>query len=791
MSSLSEKPFRFACVLLMLFCILAPVGARSVNSPRVGVVLSGGGARGIAHVAVLEMLEAHGIPIDLIVGTSMGALIGGLYSAGYSPQDIRTLLATHDLMAMLAYTPYEDQRPTPQAFGHYEDNLFSIGFGADGIGEGTGLIGDQRLMTLLGSILTKVSFIDDFQDLDTPYVAVAVDVATSDRIVLDSGPLVSAIRSSISLPLVFPPYLLEDGRLAMDGGYVDNLPVQLAKDYGADIVIAVDVNASQRKSSVHELNSLSAILSQSMDLVTLINVKKQEGLADILIHPDLEGLNILEFGRYQEILGKSEASIGVYTQELENLARDLEVKGRSLEFKDSTRKGSYFALPDPIISGVEQWEIEPGEVRKPVINHQALAPYWKYVDHAMDADKLALLEQDLNYTKKNGGYLSASFQLHQSDHDANTAKLVILTRTGKKAPSSIGLGVHGYGAFSFGVSTPLSLTVQPVLQADLVMDNALPEGYRLYVGFRGSDVMDLRAGVSYRLKEYYRGHYSNIDTWMSLQVGSIGLYGSRLNPQRLNTLDIRTDFRLGTSLAWEGVANLQTGLLLRLGSLGDIAISGRTIELKEERRNIAQVAGYLSGVYSTQDSSLFPRYGIRLDTQIQGGLLGMSIGPLGQGSNPTSGRFWLARTRFSHAIGVSPSAAVNYMVEAALSQGLPDAYADSYFQYGGYDGIPGYGSYLVRDKVVAGVGFQWHAFSFLRPVYGIVNLRMGLTARNTSGTSVFFMDDAQHRAYDNAPLTQYDLGVLGGLGMPTPLGDIIVGLGINIHGNFSLILEFR
>lgn len=775
-------------MLLMAFALL-PLGAETARQkPTVAVVLSGGGARGIAHVAVLEALEERGIPIDMIVGTSMGALIGGLYSAGYSPGDIRELLATHDLMAMLSASPYADIMSTPRAFVFDESNLLSLAFGSKGLGNATGIVGDQALMTLLSSLLARVSSQDDFSELEIPFAAVAIDATTAERIVLDSGPLVSALRASISLPVVFPPYLLSDGRLAMDGGYVDNLPVSLAHDYGADLVIASDVNAAQRL-RIEDLTSLSAMVIQSLDLVTRINVRTQEGLADLLIHPDLENVSIMEFNKYQEILDKSQKTIETsYAEALDEFALSLEKQGRTLDIKDSSRRGVYYDLSDPVIVGVQHWEASVGENPVQMMDYGILSRYWKYVDKPLDAAALEQLGRDLEETKKQGVYMSASFELRKKDAPdlpENAVELHIMTRRGEDQKSRLGIGLQGSGALAFSPDGTVALSVLPALLVDVILYDVMPEDYQLTFNFRGTDVLMLQAGIIYDAYSFSRSTYLDLDTVLSLELGNIGLYSTRLNPQRISTFDARVGFSLGATVEWKARASLSAGAKLALTTLGPLTLpDGSTAD----RKNIGVFAGYLQGSWSTMERSLLPVSGMRADGSLLAG------GTLESPSQQPGGRgLWMVRTRFSHAIPINGKLSVSYDAEAAVSQGMPPALADSYFQYGGFGGIPGYGSYLVTDKVTLGAGVQYQVSAGVLPIYLVGVLRLGLRGEleTDPGKTVFFMTQDEHDALDSAPLNVFDMGLLAGVSLNSPLGAAILGVGVNLKGGVSLTVEFR
>ncbi len=279
----SGKAMKRALFFMLFSLLCVPLAA---SKPTVVLVLSGGGARGLAHIAVLEALEAEGIPIDMVLGTSMGSLVGGLYSSGYTPKEIRRLLEETDLVGLFSEPALDTVRNQNTAFSYMHDHVFSLGFGEKALGDGPSLIGDQKILELLGYLFAKYPNTIDFDDLPIPFRCVSADALTGERIVYESGSLVSAIRSSISIPLVFSPYPYEENRLVVDGGVVDNLPIALARSLGADIVIASDVNALQFQ-SYEELENLSAMAVQTVFLLTQEKATMQHPLADLLFLPDL------------------------------------------------------------------------------------------------------------------------------------------------------------------------------------------------------------------------------------------------------------------------------------------------------------------------------------------------------------------------------------------------------------------------------------------------------------------------------------------------------------------------
>ena len=276
---------------------------------RIGLVLSGGGARGIAHVGVLKVLEKLRVPIDAIAGTSMGAVIGGLYASGLTPDQIERMLRSMNWQGAFSDRPPREDLTLRRK---QEDENFLVKFPI-GIKDGRpvlpkGLIQGQSLTEMLRRLTLPVARITNFDDLPTPFRAVATDLETGQEVVMGSGDLTSAMRASLSAPGVFAP-VERGGRLLVDGGVSDNVPVDVARAMGVDVLIVVDVGFPLLPRS--KLTSVTAISNQM--LAILIHRKSAKELAqlgphDILIRPDLGDTSSFDFGNVNRLLGAGEAA---------------------------------------------------------------------------------------------------------------------------------------------------------------------------------------------------------------------------------------------------------------------------------------------------------------------------------------------------------------------------------------------------------------------------------------------------------------------------------------------------
>ncbi|MBD9398583.1 patatin-like phospholipase family protein [Pseudomonas sp. PDM11] len=291
--------------LLVLLLLLTPLLAIAQDAqPRVGLVLSGGAARGLAHIGVIKALEEQGVRIDAIAGTSMGAVIGGLYASGYSVDELEQVALTMDWREVLSDDPPRTDVPFRRK---QDDRDFLIkqrlSFRDDGsLGLPLGVIQGQNLALLLERLLVRSSDVRDFDRLPIPFRAVATDIANDEKVVFRSGHLPQVIRASMSIPAVFAPVEL-DGRLLVDGGMVDNIPVDVARDMGVDRVIVVDIGTPLKPRK--ELLTVVDVLNQSTTMMTRRNSEQQLATlrdSDVLVQPNMTGFEVTDFGRSEELI---------------------------------------------------------------------------------------------------------------------------------------------------------------------------------------------------------------------------------------------------------------------------------------------------------------------------------------------------------------------------------------------------------------------------------------------------------------------------------------------------------
>jgi NTE family protein len=313
-------------VVLAMTLASSPAGAvetlqrdQAAERPRIGLALSGGGARGAAHIGVLKVLEEMRIPVDYVAGTSMGSIVGGLYAAGMTPDEIEHTLNTMDWENIFNDKPPREQRSFRRK---RDDDLYLVkakpGFNDGELQFPLGAIQGQKFDLALRALTLPLSATDDFDRLHIPFRAVATDIANGEEVVIGTGDLAQAMRASMAVPGAFAPTLRE-GRLLVDGGISNNLPISVVREMGADVVIAVDISTPYTPTD--EIRNVFGITGQLTSIMTRKNVEQQLATLtgrDVLLVPILGDIGSADFDRAGEAVPTGRAAA---LAEKESLAR--------------------------------------------------------------------------------------------------------------------------------------------------------------------------------------------------------------------------------------------------------------------------------------------------------------------------------------------------------------------------------------------------------------------------------------------------------------------------------------
>lgn len=313
--------------LFFLVYNLNSIHAQEDEEPKVGLVLSGGGAKGFAHIGALKVIDSLGIKIDYISGTSMGAIIGSLYATGYSGKQLENLFNTIDFDELI-----NDKFPRASKPFYERDNsekyAVSLPFDRFNISLPSALSRGQSVYNLLYQMMLPVNNVRDFENLPIPFFCIATNIETGESIIMDKGNLAEAVTASGALPSLFQPVIIDD-KILIDGGVTNNFPVEELRAKGMDIIIGVDVQDAlkDRKS----LKSAPEILLQINNFRTINAMKKKASLTDIYIKPDIAEFSVVSFSEGEDIIANGEAAARA------NIAELLKVKKQQSTYSEKSK----------------------------------------------------------------------------------------------------------------------------------------------------------------------------------------------------------------------------------------------------------------------------------------------------------------------------------------------------------------------------------------------------------------------------------------------------------------------
>lgn len=303
-----------ALFIFLLFPILL---FSQQKQPRIGLVLSGGGAKGLAHIGILKEIDKAGLQIDYIGGTSMGAIIGGLYASGYSGLQIEKIVNSINLQQILQDILPRNAKPfSEKEFG--EKHAIVLPVTKKGIGLPRAVSKGQNILDLLSNVLSHLDSVSDFNQLPIPFFCVATDVETGKMVLLEEGSLAMALRASASFPTLLNPVEINN-KLLIDGGIANNFPSDIMKTKDVDIIIGVDVQSDLTKRE--DLNSVITILNQIVSYDIYEQSKKGASDSHIYIKPDISAFTVVDFDKSKGIMKKGEEMGLQYTNTFDSIAK--------------------------------------------------------------------------------------------------------------------------------------------------------------------------------------------------------------------------------------------------------------------------------------------------------------------------------------------------------------------------------------------------------------------------------------------------------------------------------------
>lgn len=553
------------------------VRGQSPARPRIGVALEGGGALGFAHVGVLEWFEEHHIPVDLVAGTSMGGLVGGFYAAGMSPGDLRRLIEGVDWNQVLGdVTPYEDLSYRRKEDQRAYPNSLILGL-RHGVSFPGGLNAGQQIGLLIDRVVLPYYNLDSFASLPTPFRCVAADIVTGKQVVFEQGSLAEALRATMSIPGAFTPVLDKD-RVLVDGGLLNNLPTDVVKEMGADIVIAVHLETQPVEAK--DIKSLFNVLEQSTHVVVRESELRGLAGADAVVTVSLGEYGSTDYKKNEPIMAQGYDAANAKAPLLGKLALSDSEWQEYVESREARKKT---VVPPAQFIKVEGADTEQ---QRESIEH-FLAPL---TGKPLDTKKL---DSDLTRLTGVGRYDTVGYRMAERDGQQG---LLIQVSEKNYAPPTVQPGFEADGSESeeVGFTAGARLTFLDV------------------AGFRSEWRTDFLFGNTYGIgSELYRP-FTPVSKWFiaphgdaSSRVFKIYQKGDPLSDYKLGLASIGMDVGYGFNRFSELRFGYDVGFLdydLRLGTARFSPLTGR---LSGARMH------YL---LDHTDDPVIPRRGVRSET---------------------------------------------------------------------------------------------------------------------------------------------------------------------------------
>ncbi len=650
---------------------------------RVGLVLSGGGARGLAHVGVLKVLERERIPVDVIAGTSMGAIVGGLYASGLSAKEIETEVIKLDwgnVFASRVDRTELSQRRKEQDFE--VSPVLEVGVGADGIKAPLGSLSSRGLESHLRRLTLSARQIKDFDALPTPFRAVATDMESGQPVVLRDGDLATALRSSMSVPGIFSPLEVR-GRILGDGGLVNNTPVDVARQMGAQRLIVVNIGTPLGKRET--LSSLTGVTSQMINILTEQNVQQSLRTLspkDILIAPTLDGLSAADFDRAREFMALGELQAEAL------VLRMQELKLSEADYAQWMAQRRQRTTPPAPLSFVrfDGSKLTQPEARSDIL----LTQPGKTFD-------VAKAERDVTVLAASGDYQRADYRLVRSPEGQEG--LVFDLEDKPWGPDYLQMGLdfsadnRGRSAFNLKLvhnrhwldragtewRNFLRLGTSPALGSELYR----PMAWRLPDGLSG--FVAAAALLERRTLGYYRDPNAPIDAEIERRTTAINL---------------------DAGVNWRELGEIRLGLVDEVWRDAP-SLSNASYSLARAQQGVGDVSRWrergwrLKGVFDQLDHAFFPTRGWRVEgSYMQGRRI------VDAADNGPSGhlRHMELQGQWAHSFGVHT---INGLARVNLSDGAqPDV---PRYGLGGFQQLSGYAPFQVSGPQVAllRLGYQY------------------------------------------------------------------------------------
>ena len=575
---------RIFFIILVLTFFYTEAQENTSKEPKVGLVLSGGGAKGFAHIGALKIIDSLGIRVDYIAGTSMGAIIGGLYASGYSGKQLDSIFNNVDFDQLINDILPRDSKSSYERENN-ERHAITLPFDNFKLKLPSAISRGQNVFNLLSKLTLHVSDIAYFENLPIPFFCIATNVETGKAVILDKGSLPQAMSASGAFPSLFKPKII-DNQLLIDGGVVNNYPIDELKAKGVDIIIGVDVQDDLL--SREEIESAPDILLQINNYRTIKDMSVKSKQTDIYIKPDIKEFNVVSFDEGKKIIESGKVATQKMIVELQRLASQQNTK-KSVEVKVSD--------PDSIAIKWIKLKGNKKYTRSYILGKLKIRANEKvsYADFSKGVNNLV--------ATNNFDSFSYTFEPNAEGYDFNA------TLKENKNTTFFKLGIHYDDLYKSAALVNLTkkrvLVNNDVASLDVILGDNVRYNFDYYI--------DKGFYWSVGLKSRFNRFEKNVNATLLLSDDEIQQFG--VNKLDIELEDFTNQFYLQT--LFRNDFSLKLGLEHKR-----LNISSETIlnniddeEIYFEKSDFFSVFGQLK--LDTYDSKYFPKRGVYFDGQFQ------------------------------------------------------------------------------------------------------------------------------------------------------------------------------
>ena len=570
--------YRFFCLGFLIFS-MASFSQENTNKPKIGLVLSGGGAKGFAHIGVLKVLEKEGVKIDYIGGTSMGAVVGGLYASGYSASQIDSIFKNTNFDELLKdYIP----RDSKSFYEKHNDELYPISllFNKFNIGVPIALSKGMYNYNLLTKLTDPVKYIRDFNKLPIPFVCISTDLETGKEVVFHDGYLPQAMLASSAFPTLFSPVEI-NGKLLVDGGVSNNYPVDEVRKMGADIIIGVDVQDDLKDRTM--LKEATKIMVQITNLQMINKMKENVKKTTIYIKPDITNFSVISFDEGQKIIKTGEDAANLVIDKIRTIANPKKYVQQNMKL---TAENNIITLKMVSINDVKDY------TRAYIMGKLGLKENTKvtYQD----------IKKGINKLNATQNFSAISYSLDKLE-DGDRLNLIVRESEDK---TFLKFGLHYDGLYKSAILVNLtqkkSLFKNDVISADI----ALGDNFRYNLDYYIDNGFYFSFGLKSRLNQFNRNvatDFNNGVTFSQLGINTLNIDYLDFNNQAYLQTIFAQKFLIGAGIEWKHM-KINSSTLSNQSSIF-------------ENSDYGSIFGYLK--YDSFDNKFFPKKGWFFNGDIQ------------------------------------------------------------------------------------------------------------------------------------------------------------------------------